>query len=643
MRHFLFALLLPLSALAASRPAVSTYAPAQMVVGSGERYMTIEGSHFISGTTGPTVSFIGPDGPIEMTPNALSGYELSARLQVWIPQELANQIGRYRVTVSNAVNGESDPFYLDVTGAPTVVIYVPPYVSIEATSPSGAVVTYEASAGSTSGSEIVQFGCTPASGATLPLGQHSVSCTATASDGASRTVQFPVSVFDRTPPVLTVPQDILVDAQDRDGAVVEYQATAVDTVDTDVLVTCSYPSRTSFPIRTTEVRCSAIDDSFNSTVRSFTVTVTDNAFPMLMLPETIVVQATSWSGAIVHYTATAMDYAERTIVAECHPASDTLFGIGDQPVHCTATDDRERLSHGAFRVIVNAPQGQGPPTLVLPQDFAVEATSSGGAIVTFTATAVDYANRELPVTCNPASGTLFPIAHHNVACTATDDRGQSTSGTFLVIVSEPVDREQPMLELPSDFSVEATGSDGAIVTYIATAHDAEEGALPVTCTPPSGATFPLGKTVVTCSATNSRNATASGTFEVNVVDRTAPAILSITATPNRLWPVNRRMVNVNVSVTAVDDAGATLAARIVSVAVSESVSDTDWRIVSDLTVALRAARNGQEQPRVYTIAVAVSDSSGNISTGTVDVIVPHDAADNGTTTQTPGRRRSARH
>jgi hypothetical protein len=278
----------------------------------------------------------------------------------------------------------------------------------------------------------------------------------------------------------------------------------------------------------------------------------------------------------------------------------------------------------------------------VPEEVTVPATSQRGAIVTYTAWAVDYAERPLEVYCAPPSGTFFPVGISTASCYTTDDMERTTNATFHVTVTPPADHP-PVLDIPTDLTVEAETPDGTAVTFTATAHDQEEGTLPVSCTPASGATFPIGTTVVTCSATNSRGGTATGMFEVRVVDTTPPAILSIKATPDRLWPVNKRLINVDVSVTAADDGDATLDARMVSVGISEGASDTDWRIVDDLTVALRAARNGKEQPRIYTIIVEVRDSSGNISMGTVDVIVPHDGADNGTTAQPPARRRSSRH
>ena len=80
----------------------------------------------------------------------------------------------------------------------------------------------------------------------------------------------------------------------------------------------------------------------------------------------------------------------------------------------------------------------------------------------------------------------------------------------------------PVLHLPANITAEATSPAGAIVSYNATATDARDTNVVVTCAPPSGSTFALGGTTVNCSATNSRNKTAEGSFTVSVVDTTAP-------------------------------------------------------------------------------------------------------------------------
>lgn len=82
----------------------------------------------------------------------------------------------------------------------------------------------------------------------------------------------------------------------------------------------------------------------------------------------------------------------------------------------------------------------------------------------------------------------------------------------------------PVLHLPANITAEATSAGGAIVTYTATATDARDTNLAVTCTPASGSLFAFGTTTVNCSATNSRHKTAQGSFTVTVVDTTPPAV-----------------------------------------------------------------------------------------------------------------------
>jgi uncharacterized protein len=82
----------------------------------------------------------------------------------------------------------------------------------------------------------------------------------------------------------------------------------------------------------------------------------------------------------------------------------------------------------------------------------------------------------------------------------------------------------PVLQLPANITAEATSAAGAIVSFNATATDAKDTNVVVTCTPASGSLFPFGTTTVTCSATNSRNKTATGSFTVTVVDTTAPSV-----------------------------------------------------------------------------------------------------------------------
>lgn len=81
---------------------------------------------------------------------------------------------------------------------------------------------------------------------------------------------------------------------------------------------------------------------------------------------------------------------------------------------------------------------------------------------------------------------------------------------------DPSDSVPPDLTLPVDLVVAAEGSQGTVVDYQASAADAVDGAVEVSCDNESGTIFPVGVTAVTCTATDSAGNSASGAFTVTV-------------------------------------------------------------------------------------------------------------------------------
>ena len=97
----------------------------------------------------------------------------------------------------------------------------------------------------------------------------------------------------------------------------------------------------------------------------------------------------------------------------------------------------------------------------------------------------------------------------------------------------PPDSTSPMLALPDTVTVEATGPTGAVTTYSVSAADDEDPNPTLSCTPPSGSTFPIGESTVTCTATDASANTATGSFTVIVRDTTPPVIEArLTPAPN---------------------------------------------------------------------------------------------------------------
>ena len=77
-----------------------------------------------------------------------------------------------------------------------------------------------------------------------------------------------------------------------------------------------------------------------------------------------------------------------------------------------------------------------PPTISLPGDLTVEATSSAGTAVSFAASAQDLIGTSLPVSYRIQPGSTFPIGTTRVAVSTTDIYGTTATGTFNVTVQD---------------------------------------------------------------------------------------------------------------------------------------------------------------------------------------------------------------
>jgi hypothetical protein len=105
-----------------------------------------------------------------------------------------------------------------------------------------------------------------------------------------------------------------------------------------------------------------------------------------------------------------------------------------------------------------------------------------------------------------------------LTCTVSNSGGATTESVTL-----KRDASAPTLTVSPNKTADAESWDGADVTFAAPiASDAISGIASVSCTPASGATFPIGSTLVSCTATNGAGLTKTGTFTITVVDRSEP-------------------------------------------------------------------------------------------------------------------------
>jgi hypothetical protein len=103
---------------------------------------------------------------------------------------------------------------------------------------------------------------------------------------------------------------------------------------------------------------------------------------------------------------------------------------------------------------------------------------------------------------------------------ALTENGRTGTETWTGTLEVPgleFDLTPPALTGATSKSVKAKkGAKSARVTFQVTAQDDRDGSVPVTCYPKSGFRFPLGRTRVSCSATDTSANTASATFTVTV-------------------------------------------------------------------------------------------------------------------------------
>ncbi len=289
-------------------------------------------------------------------------------------------------------------------------------------------------------------------------------------------------------------------------------------------------------------------------------------------PGDLVGDATSSQGAVVSWTdPTATDpdglgadgHGDDRV--SCNPSAGGTFGFGATTVTCSATDDAHVTTTTSFTVTV-------PLVIETPDLAPIAATGPSGASVDYDVTTEDLtdgSNSDLDTPqCGPASGTTFPIGQTLVTCTAADSQSNSASASFEVDV---VDMSPPVITVPSDISTNANTLGGATVGYSATASDLVDGSDPVDCGPASGSVFPVGKTTVTCNASDSQGLVAQpASFTVKVTDTSPPVIASssnISTQANALGgavvtysdPIATDLVDGTDPVTCAPDSGSTFA------------------------------------------------------------------------------------
>ncbi len=320
-------------------------------------------------------------------------------------------------------------------------------------------------------------------------------------------IQLIAKIRDDVKPVISnVPQDIILDVP-RPSIVTFTLPTAVDNVDGTVPVICDPPRRVVYPFGTTTVTCISRDSVGNTASASFDVTL-NRFIPLeIIAPDDLTLEATG--------ELTLVDLGTASINRDAAITNDApdLFPLGSTVITWTAQDDKGDMANDTQIITI---QDTTAPVITPPDDIIHEATSLISMIQLGVATATDTVDAMPTITSD--APTSFPIGITIITYTATDYIGNYATDTQRVTVQ---DTTEPMLILPSDITVEATGVLTPVDIGTATVTDNIDT---LTATNDAPDFFPLGETLVKWTAKDNADNEVTAVQTVTVRDTTNPTI-----------------------------------------------------------------------------------------------------------------------
>jgi hypothetical protein len=171
----------------------------------------------------------------------------------------------------------------------------------------------------------------------------------------------------------------------------------------------------------------------------------------------------------------------------------------------------------------------------------------------------------------------------------------------------------------------STDPDGTALSYVWT--DETGGVVSTTATVQLSVT--MGVHTFTLTVTDVAGLTSTASTHVTVRDTMAPT-LSVSLSPNDLWPPNHKLVPITATVVASDTCDANPTVQLVSITSNDPIDADDVQAVGGGPVpfgtdvrsfSLSAARSSSQTNRVYTVTYAAKDASGHTTTGTAQVQV----------------------
>ena len=349
------------------------------------------------------------------------------------------------------------------------------------------------------------------------------------------------------PPVLVCPANITAECAGPTGVTVTFTASVSDVCTPGVTTTCVPPSGTLFPSGATIVMCSATDVATNTVTCSFTVNVVDTTPPAFCMnvPSIFAAGGTNDNFAGVEASSPSTNLQARLTGLDLQDFDDDVTDawlghtFGNIPAYASQVRLRVRL-----RAVGGLPDND---TIILGL------VGPGGVLSTpnwsrrFGSQPGDPGLLGAPWTVGKTNEFVLNLgALPNRVGPPTDLLPLIRESRYLdVMVQDDSVVDYVVLEVTScqcgpDITLTAQpGACSEVATYpTPTFTDNCDTSTPTICSPPSGSSFPIGATLVSCTAVDDSGNVGSCHFTVTVNDQ--PALLSISRQGGNAvvcWPI----------------------------------------------------------------------------------------------------------
>ena len=446
----------------------------------------------------------------------------------------------------------------------------------------------------------------------FPVGSTIVKWTSTDDNGNVSSANQDVTVIDTTPPSLTIPPDLTVEANGIKSIVNIGSATANDIFQ----VTISNNAPLEFNLGNTSITWEAVDENGNKTIKNQLVTVIDTTAPKLIVPGAIIKESTGSLTSVMIGTATASDIFEYSISNNAPLA----FPLGTTVVNWKVVDANGIYTTATQEITI---VDTTAPSVNAGDDITIEAVSVDGAPFNVNYNVSDIcACGELNTVVTPLL-TNYKLGTTKITVSSTDISGNTGSDSLYLTV---VDTSKPQLTIPADMLVEATGT----LTHVHIAQATANDIFPVSITNNAPALFPLGTTHILWIAEDANGNKTTKQQIISVIDTTAPNY-NLNIDKNDIWPPNHKMIfvasiehwgdlvdtnpNIDVLVTSNGDH-------------HRKPEQKDWEVIENddsWAIWLRSEKlSHSREDRIYQVTVSVSDFSGNVNSKGFEVSVSHD-------------------